>query len=470
MEKRSKYLILLSKIFFIWLLIQFFLNTFVTFELWLSWPVWTGIWLWKELLIVGLTICVIRLIIRNKNQEYSLIKKLPIWWYIFLFLATLGITFFISLFMTHVGIGQYIISIRYSMIGFFIFILFFILARLYIDAKNLSLINRYNKLLKRVLWGALCRRALVWLMPNALKFFGYNQFGIEAGIGEAPPAAYHTNYNQWYVRNQFLFERPIWFGFFLIVFWPIFFLLSLNGKNKKTLLWYGALYWLMVLSTFSRAALGVWLLQTAILLFLTYRKYLLKLVVIIPWLIVLVLLWIFVYKKISVRIYSDVGHVKLLQEWLTIIQNNPLFGRGAWYAGPASHQICFKNPDNNICQQIHKINTNYEITTSGFNPENQYVQILIEYGIVGFIWRCILYFYLHIIGLKHYKALSESYHDKRNKLHKTLLFACALWLLGLSIEWFVLHSFVDRMIVYPFMALFGIIYALYKKHENAQAR
>ena len=31
----------------------------------------------------------------------------------------------------------------------------------------------------------------------------------------------------------------------------------------------------------------------------------------------------------------------------------------------------------------------------------------------------------------------------------------------LFIEWLVLHSFVDRMIVYPFTALFGIYLATY---------
>jgi hypothetical protein len=47
-----------------------------------------------------------------------------------------------------------------------------------------------------------------------------------------------------------------------------------------------------------------------------------------------------------------------------------------------------------------------------------------------------------------------------------LLFACSLWIAGLSICGFVLHSFIDRMIVYPFMALFGVIYGLYKNTEE----
>jgi hypothetical protein len=37
--------------------------------------------------------------------------------------------------------------------------------------------------------------------------------------------------------------------------------------------------------------------------------------------------------------------------------------------------------------------------------------------------------------------------------------------LGLAIEWIVLHSLVDRMIVYPFMAIFAFTYA-YFLHNN----
>ena len=44
-----------------------------------------------------------------------------------------------------------------------------------------------------------------------------------------------------------------------------------------------------------------------------------------------------------------------------------------------------------------------------------------------------------------------------------VIFAFSLGMIGLSIEWLVLHSFVDRMIVYPFVALFGMYYASYNR-------
>lgn len=51
--------------------------------------------------------------------------------------------------------------------------------------------------------------------------------------------------------------------------------------------------------------------------------------------------------------------------------------------------------------------------------------------------------------------------SKEMKHLSLIIFAFSLGMIGLSIEGLVLHSFVDRMIVYPFVALFGIYYASY---------
>jgi hypothetical protein len=56
--------------------------------------------------------------------------------------------------------------------------------------------------------------------------------------------------------------------------------------------------------------------------------------------------------------------------------------------------------------------------------------------------------------------------EKETKQQKYLgyvLFSLSLGIFGLGICWLVLHSFVDRMIVYPFMAMFGLVYGQYKK-------
>jgi hypothetical protein len=42
--------------------------------------------------------------------------------------------------------------------------------------------------------------------------------------------------------------------------------------------------------------------------------------------------------------------------------------------------------------------------------------------------------------------------------HKHLL-ALSVWLIGLWISWMVLHSLSDRMVTYPFFALFWLVRA-----------
>jgi O-antigen ligase len=100
-----------------------------------------------------------------------------------------------------------------------------------------------------------------------------------------------------------------------------------------------------------------------------------------------------------------------------------------------------------------------------YNPENQYLQIWLEYGIFWFAWRMYLYLWLHVIGRKAYKLEQDEHHKlmKKTRQYGMIIFALSLWLFGLTIEWIFLHSFVDRMIVYPFMAIFGLAYALYLK-------
>jgi hypothetical protein len=65
--------------------------------------------------------------------------------------------------------------------------------------------------------------------------------------------------------------------------------------------------------------------------------------------------------------------------------SKPLSGRGAGYSGPASHQLCLEAQDNPRCDQIRQVNEKYSMQTPGYNPENQYVQIFMEYGLLGLI-------------------------------------------------------------------------------------
>lgn len=202
----------------------------------------------------------------------------------------------------------------------------------------------------------------------------------------------------------------------------------------------------MILSTFSRAARIAWFIQTGMLLLLQYQRKMLKILIygILP--IILIVGGIVYVKRDQLlqRNYSDIGHFKMIVEALEKIQEKPLRGQGAGTAGPASYQL-------------NKV---------GYNPENQFLQIRIEYGALAFIGWMILYLYLHKVGYTAYLETKDPKKSKQERFYSYIIVAFSLGLLGLSIEGMVLHSFVDRMIVYPFMALFGMAFAVYRKNKN----
>jgi hypothetical protein len=126
-KKANKNLKLITKIFLVGLLLQFFLQTFVTRELGRDGKIWSIVWMWKELVVIGITIFVAYTLTRQKKLK-SFLNATPLK----TFGIAFGITIIISLIMSLLngsGLGTYIMSIKYSLFGFFIFMIFFALAR-----------------------------------------------------------------------------------------------------------------------------------------------------------------------------------------------------------------------------------------------------------------------------------------------------------------------------------------------------
>lgn len=96
-------------------------------------------------------------------------------------------------------------------------------------------------------------------------------------------------------------------------------------------------------------------------------------------------------KDIFVRADSDAGHAQLLTEGFWMGMKNPITGWGAGYSGPASHHLCLDVKDNVRCELIERINEKHSMSTPGFNPENQYIQIFMEYGLLGLIPRVLCF-------------------------------------------------------------------------------
>ena len=465
----------LYKIFFWGLLVQFFLHTLITHQIGREGGIRTLIRLWKEIFILLFAGLIGYWIFFCEGKEerkltWNHLHTSELFRFLIWFLIACAISFLLAVGIQKVGLGTYILSFKYDLMGFLIFLLGVGLTR-YLPQPRLKITKRYTKLLQLVVIGGLFWRALSYFMPNALDHLGYNRFNYEGTIGARPPAVYYTNINQGFVRNEFLFERPIYFGFFLVVFRPLFALSYLRTRSKKEALLRMIGYGLLVFSTFSRAAIGVRLLETAIIILALYRAYAKRLIFGIGLPLALVggaLFWH--YRGIFAREHSNTGHAALLVEGLKIWQESPFFWRGAGYSGPASHQICFNalassdpNSQNPRCEHIKKVNARYEIPTFWYNPENQYVQIFMEYGILGLLPRLFCFIWLIRIGLRTIKPLAlECKKGKKADQKKINQLVClagfGIGMLGLALEGMVLHSFVDRMVVYPLMLLYGIVY------------
>ncbi len=440
-EKLQNILIIIIKVFFIWLLLQFFLQTFVEFWLGRNWSGRSIVWMRKEIIIL---IFLFGIIYRTRKHnlwkqlfdKFSL-KRFIIFTILFWILALIN-----WLIITQTGIWATIISLRYSITGFVIFLIFSIISWEFLS-KNISIERRYSKIIGWLLWWSLFWWAIIYFVPRVLEFAWYNQYNYEWDIGIAPPAAYYSQYKTGYVRNQFLFERPISRGFFLVAFWPMFFALVIKKRGWKAFVSWWFLYWIAVLSTFSRAAWLAWIFQTIIILGIEYRRDLKK-ALIYWWIPILLIFWWVTYlwrDQIINRQFSNTGHFTNLKIALEKIGNSPWFWDWPGTAWPASHHL-WKD--------------------QAYNPENQFLQIWIEYWFFWFIAWMFIYFWFIWVW---WKALFSSFQGKYTKQQKYisyLLFSLSLGIVWLGICWLVLHSFVDRMIVYPFMAMFGLIYWQYQ--------
>ena len=117
-----------------------------------------------------------------------------------------------------------------------------------------------------------------------------------------------------------------------------------------------------MLSTFSRAARIAWAIQIVILVVLQMnRKH--RRIAMYSFLPLLLLFAGVTYvgrDQIINRSFSNDGHLSMIVSAAQKVIQKPFFGRGAGFAGPASH---------------------YLPAGEAYNPENQYLQIWLEYGV-----------------------------------------------------------------------------------------
>lgn len=451
-----KFYHILTTILLIWLLLHFFVINILQFKIGITGPAMTAISLWKEVIICiiwGYTIYHLvstwywRELFQNK-----LFKKI-LYWFIGIILVTIAVSFINS------SIANYIIAFRYDLLPLALFVLFYIIwwiqtrevEKTVFSDKDIdrtvlefpwSITRKYFWFIKILLVLGLWWYFVLMTLPWFLKIFWYDRQVYEWEIWEKPPAVYYSAQTHGIPRNQFIFERPIFYGFFLVSMRPIFYLLYIRRQKFEYtwIRWF--LYSANVISTFSRSAWWVWIIQTILLLFLSHRKqfwgYIRKLVI--PFIIAMWVLWYYFYYEIfgSGRQFSNTWHINAFFQSIDILKSDWLWWQWAGTNGPASHQL-------NI----------------GFNSENQYLQMWIEYGIFGLIIRWVYYAYLNISWfIKNGRWSISNYFqnkiiDNRDK-QKLILLWSNIWLIWLSICGLVLHSLADKMSIWPLMILYGL--------------
>lgn len=128
---------------------------------------------------------------------------------------------------------MFVKAFKYDFIGYFIFFVCYYLQRYLPENTSEKLSKWYILIIQTLLVFAVLWRCAILIKPGVLKLFGYTTQSIEGKVGTQPPAVYRTGEHQGYPRNQFLFERPISWGFFLIAFFPLFYMYVLQRKSLK---------------------------------------------------------------------------------------------------------------------------------------------------------------------------------------------------------------------------------------------
>ncbi len=439
----EKIIYTVCKIFFVWLLFQFFAHTIFTFKIGLDWSIMWILRSWKEILVILGGAFVLYSIYQHKERE-----KKDIVWYMLIAYAILVVYALADTIFKWIWIVRFLKAWKYDFIGFMIFFVAYY-SSFHIRLETLEkFVPRTMRVMKHLLIWGIIRYMILLVKPGFFKLFGYDRMSIEWEVGSAPPAVYWTREFEWLPRNQFLFERPISRWFFLTAFFPLFFVTYLQKRSLRKTRFRWLAYALNVIATFSRAAWWSWVIELGILWIITYRKrmgFFLK-KVLAP---LVILLWIITWlakDHVINREFSNTGHIQLFLQWWEYFSNNRLFWMWAWSVWPASHRLWWL----------------------AFNPENQFLQIAIEFWIIWFIGWMLIYLWFHFLW---YSTLAKNRNNRNLPQHAWHLIAASIGILWLSISGMVLHSFTDRMIVYPFMLVFWIIYYIYKHtHTKKESR
>lgn len=278
-----------------------------------------------------------------------------------------------------------------------------------------------------VLW--LVYQGLKLWLPDLFMSLWYWPVGDYA-VGSNPPIWYRTG--PWGdMRLQWIFSWPNNYGYFLVAIFSFLLVKSgqlreNNKKDRRKVSLIVLLYTISLLRTLSRWAY-VWVaIQIFILWLVQYQRFL-KNKLSLFWLWLIAIAWLFGLVVILslIKSWSTIWHIAARQEWRSAFLQNPIW-HWLWISWPSVHHDGI------------------------YLPESQFLQIMIDLGVIWFLFWIISWKVLLTPAL-------ENLLHKKDIPHLPLYTLLALWLIWLLVEWFFLHTFEDSMVNYLILIPFGIL-------------
>lgn len=290
------------------------------------------------------------------------------------------------------------------------------------------------------------------IFPDTFYHIWYAPVGDR--IPNQKPPIYYRTWPWWLPRLSWFFAWPNNFGYLIILFTPILCLLFVSWNSSlgdwdssprdtkklkygffssRIFKWDGAALVFLVICwirTLSRAVILAWMIELVIIF---YRQILKHYKVFLPIILIAILwfVWLSIYKS-----WSSSLHLSLRNDWLRSFWSSPLLWHGIWYSGPPAHY------NGNII------------------PENFYLQILIDAGILWFAIRILTIVSSFIFVQKNLSdGISSEVHSSDTGLEFSsshIIRFYIIWLISRFVIGMFLHIREDNTINYIFFIIFGI--------------
>ncbi len=415
-----------TRILLVLLIFHFIWTTFIKFQLWadvgLDFLNSNIINIWKDIYLIFIYIIIFWYFLINKT---NIDKK--IWG---IFIALTMVSFLVS-FIHFNWISAIIIGLKYDL-----WFLFPLLAFSVVKVNKKDIKTFYDlliKIIKAVIIFSIVFFIIRFTYPQILFLLWY--WKLWDWMPWAHPPMFFQTWLDWMQRLSWIFSWPNHMAFYLVAFWPVIFLSILNKKIH--LVWGILLIWLLFWSL-SRSwilAFGTEFFLISLFILLYYKKYR-KIIYYFYglWAICIMILWSYLYiswayHDVILRWASTAWHIERSHETIKAIIENPITWHWLWTAWPAAHYV-----NNDII------------------PESWILQIFYELWLVWWLlWFTFLLYNIWIV----YKSKSINYNDM-NKIN-ILKVWLSIWVIGLLVQWLVLHSFEDSMISLPLFIIMWLL-------------